>query len=171
MVRLRQFTDTYKERFCLYKLHGSIDNYWATFGEKSDLIKIPWGVSANEIHREVLQDGELQYLRRSSKVVPDFLAGTLHKVSRNERGRYYPAVIEHFQTNLIESDILIVIGYGFADSRINSYLQKDFLSDSEKQMFVVDVVHLKDGYPDRANVHFIEGGVSEMNIDLICKYI
>jgi hypothetical protein len=171
MVRLRQFTDTYKERFCLYKLHGSIDNYWATFGEKSDLIKIPWGVSANEIHREVLQDGELQYLRRSSKVVPDFLAGTLHKVSRNERGRYYPAVIEHFQTNLIESDILIVIGYGFADSRINSYLQKDFLSDSEKQMFVVDVVHPKDGYPDRANVHFIEGGVSEMNIDLICKYI
>ncbi len=82
----------------------------------------------------------------------------------------YPALIKHFRTNLIESDILIVIGYGFADSRINSYLQKDFLSDSEKQMFVVDITRPKNSYPDRANVHFIEGGVSEMNIDLICKH-
>jgi hypothetical protein len=38
-------------------------------------------------------------------------------------------------------------------------------------MFVVDITRPKDSYPDRANVHFIEGGVSEMNIDLICKYI
>ena len=50
-------------------------------------------------------------------------------------------------------------------------MQKDFLSDSEKQMFVIDIVHPKDSYADRTNVHFIEGGVSEMNIDLICKYI
>jgi hypothetical protein len=171
MVRLRVFTDTYKERFCLYKLHGSIDNYWASFSEKSDLVKIPWGVFPSEIHKEVLQVGTLQYSQRSSNVVSDFLAGTLHKVSRYERGPYYPAVIKHFRTNLIESDILIVIGYGFADSRINSYLQKDFLADSEKQMFVVDITRPKDSYPDRANVHFIEGGVSEMNIDLICKYI
>lgn len=46
MVRLRRFTNKYEQPFCLYKLHGSIDNFWASFGDQSDLVKIPWGLSS-----------------------------------------------------------------------------------------------------------------------------
>lgn len=171
MIRLRRFTNKYDEPFCLYKLHGSIDNYWATFEDGLDLVKVPWGVSADEIRKEIAHDGDLEYVHRPADVVPDFLSGTTHKVSRYEKGSYYPVVLHHFQTNLMQSRALVVIGYGFADSRINQYLKESFLDDLSKVMFIVDVVRPATEFLDRANVRFIEGGVSGMNINMILQNV
>lgn len=173
MVRLRRFTNKYDDRFCLYKLHGSIDHYWCSFEDGLDLVKLPWtsGVFAHEIYKEVTREEKYLYENRSTDVVPDFLSGTTHKLSQYNRGTYYPLVHKHFQLNLTESKSLIVIGYGFRDLRINKYLEENFLADANKVMFVVDIERPERGYFDRPNVHFIEGGVSDMNIEFIRERI
>ena len=169
MVRLRRFTNKYDEPFCLYKLHGSVDNYWVSFEDGTDLVKLPWGVSPHEIHKEVLRNGQPQYSHSPADVVADFLSGTTHKIDRYENGSYYPVLFRHFQTNLKQSKTLVVIGYGFGDIRINRYLEECFLYDSSKEMFIVDLVRPSTPLLGRSNVHFIEGGVSGMDYELIAK--
>src|ERR1041384_723537 len=157
-------TNTYGKRFRLYKLHGSIDHFWSNYNDGSFLIKIPWGIDAHEIHREFKRDEKLWYEHNPSDVVPEFLSGTTQKIARYERGPYYPRVLEHFVRNLEASNTLIVIGYGFRDERINQYLEKLFLDNPRKSMIVVDVVLPKNPLMNRENVHFINGGVSGMDI-------
>jgi hypothetical protein len=164
MIRLSRFTNTYGKRFRLYKLHGSIDHFWSNYNDGSFLIKIPWGIDAHEIHREFKRDEKLWYEHNPSDVVPEFLSGTTQKIARYERGPYYPRVLEHFVRNLEASNTLIVIGYGFRDERINQYLEKLFLDNPRKSMIVVDVVLPKNPLMNRENVHFINGGVSGMDI-------
>ncbi|MCI0330016.1 MAG: SIR2 family protein [candidate division Zixibacteria bacterium] len=173
MIRLRRFTNKYESRFCLYKLHGSIDHYWCNFEDGFDLVKLPWtsGFLAHEIYKEFNRNGKYAYDNRSTDVVPDFLSGTTHKPNQYDRGPYYPLVHEHFKKNLTESKSLIVIGYGFGDLRINNYIEENFLTDSDKVMFVVDIERPENAYLDRPNVHFIEGGVSGMNTKTILERI
>jgi len=169
MVRLRRFTNKYDEPFCLYKLHGSIDNYWASFEDGADLVKVPWGVSPHEIHKEITRNGHIEYAHSPADVVADFLSGTTHKTERYAKGSYYPIVLNHFQSNLKQSVVLVVIGYGFRDTRINQYLEESFVNDPSKQMFIVDVVQPITPFLDRPNVHFVEGGVSDMNYKFIVE--
>ena len=170
MVRLRRFTDKYERPFCLYKLHGSIDNFWASFGTQHDLVKIPCGLSNDDIHKEVSNNGKLEYVYKPSlDVVGDFLSGTTHKVNQYEHGPYYPIVLEHFRKNLAESSNLIVIGYGFGDSRISSYMEEHFLNDPGKVMFVIDIKKPSVHCCDRDNVHFLPGGISRIDRNFISK--
>lgn len=47
------------------------------------------------------------------------------------------SILRHFETNLARSKALIVIGYRFGDERINEYIEKRFLADESKLVFVV----------------------------------
>jgi hypothetical protein len=171
MIRLRRFIDKYEKPFCLYKLHGSIDNYWCSYEDKIDLVKIPWGVSSHEIHKEVVRNGKLEYVHRPSDIVADFLSGTSYKIERYEDGKYYPLMLEHFCTNLKESDVLIVVGYGFGDSRINTYLDQHYFRDLSKVMFIVDVTRQSTVYLNHPNTYFIEGGVTAINPEFVLDKI
>jgi hypothetical protein len=169
MVRLSRFTGKYDHQFCLYKLHGSIDHYSCNFEDGSDIIKLPWGISPHEIHKEIDRNGKLQYTHQPSDVVPEFLSGTTHKLSRYEIGIYYPGILNNFKNNLKYSKNLIVIGYGFADSRINEYLENYFLADSSKVMFIVDIRKPDIEFINNSNVHYIGGGVTDMDYKKIVK--
>jgi len=171
MVRLSRFIDKYSAKICLYKLHGSIDHYWCQYDNRSDLVKVPWGINPDEIHIEVDKDGKLVYIHHSSHVVPDFLSGTTHKVSKYDSGAYYPVVLKHFKKNLQDSKILIVIGYSFNDSKINQYLEQHFLCDRQKIMFVVDVIQPQTHFIENTNVLFVANGVSGMDINYILDKI
>ena len=68
-------------------------------------------------------------------------------------------MFRYFEENLRTSKILIVIGYGFGDRRINDFIQDSFFVGNSKDMFVVDIKCPDHDLLRRDNSHFIEGGV------------
>jgi homospermidine synthase len=46
-------------------------------------------------------------------------------------------LFKHFQKNLSDSELLVVIGYGFRDEEINNYLKKYFLTKN-RPMIIID---------------------------------
>jgi hypothetical protein len=169
LVRLSRFTGRFDQRFCLYKLHGSIDQYWFQDDELS-LIKLKRGVSPLKIFKECKKDGALEYVNRPTDYFPDFLSGTTSKTKRYQE-HYYQNIIERFKRNLQASNILISIGYGFNDIGINQFVKDSFLRDDSKILFVVDVTKPDNPLLRHNNVFFISGGVSEMNTESILKHV
>ena len=165
-VRLPYFTNRYERRFCLYKLHGSIDFYWFQDGDELYLLRNKRGVSHLDFCKETERDGKLQYIGKPTGYYPEFLSGTTFKIGRYEGGLYYPVIMEHFARNLRDSNTLIVIGYGFGDSRINEYID-NFFGAASKKMFIVDINPPDTQYLQRDDVHYIGGGVSGMDIQAI----
>lgn len=167
-VRLSHFRNKFERQFCLYKLHGSIDFYWFQDGDEIVLIRGKRGVSHLDLYKEVARDGKLHYVRDPSNYYPDFLSGTTFKLEQYEKRSYYPIVLGHFTRNLHDSSTLIVIGYGFGDSRINEYID-NFLKLKNKIMFIVDIKEPNMQYLQRRGVHFVDGGVSGMDMQYILK--
>ncbi|MBW2324246.1 MAG: SIR2 family protein [Deltaproteobacteria bacterium] len=168
LVRLSRFTGKFEQRFCLYKLHGSIDHYWFQ-DDELDLIKLKRQISPMKIFKERKKNGVLQYLNHPTDYFPDFLSGTTSKIERYGDGTYYPIILDHFKNNLQSSNTLITIGYGFSDPRINQFIQDGFLTDDSKTLFVVDVRKPDTPFLTRNNVFFVGGGVSGMNTKLILE--
>jgi hypothetical protein len=167
-VRLSYFTNKFESRFCLYKLHGSIDFYWLRDGAAWSLVKGKRGVSQFDFYKEIQKDGALQYVSVPTSNYPDCLSGKTFKIGQYAKGSYYTSVIEHFELNLCKSSTLIVIGYGFGDSIINKHIDK-FFATMNKTMFIVDVKEPNTEHLKSDEVHFVNGGVSEMDIDYILK--
>ena len=169
MVRLSRFVDRFEKPFCLYKLHGSIDQFWFQHDGKPDLIKLKKGISKWEVHKEVDDDGVLQYVNHPTGVFPDFLTGTISKIGRYGNERYYRTIFKHLENNLRSSNTLIIIGYGFGDEKINEYIEHDFLTDDSKTLFIVDVKRLPEAEKLLARncSFYIDGGVSEMDMEFI----
>lgn len=167
MVRQRRFIDKYDSQFCLYKLHGSIDNYWCSFEDGFDLVKLHYGLSVHEIHKEVIKDSKLQYVHAGADVVPDFLSGTTYKIERYGKGQYYPTVLKHFETNLSDSNGLIILGYGFADRRINEFIEKYLKMGLNNKVVVVDIAKPQSLILSLPNVHYYGGGVTGMDTQKI----
>jgi hypothetical protein len=68
---------------------------------------------------------------------------------------------------IINSNHLLVIGYGFKDSKINKYLKTYFLNDSQKTMLVIDITKPKSEIINQSNVKFIAKSVIDLNIEEI----
>lgn len=140
-VRLRRFTDNYTSKFCLYKLHGSIDSY--IFGKPDssiyDTVKVPWGIDSTTLFKEVINEdgGSYHYETYNGNYYPDFLSGTTEKLLSYNKDRYYESVFRSFSENIRKSDILISIGYGLMDIGINEIIRKCFLVDPTKTMIVI----------------------------------
>ena len=77
------------------------------------------------------------YERPFAENEPDYLTGTTEKI-RQYKQPFYENLFDHFMKNLLNSDQLIVVGYGFQDPGINDYLEKYFLTN-KKQMIVIDI--------------------------------
>lgn len=163
-VRLRRFSDEFSKQFCLYKLHGSVDNYDFNFENKEyTMIKVPFGIQTESIRKEYFnKEGKRDYYVDYFQITPDFLSGTSTKVLSYDRGAYYKSLFNHFIDNLIESKHLIVIGYGFGDKKINEYLVEAFLVDTSKKMIVIDIRKPESELLDYKNVRFIEKSISSV---------
>jgi hypothetical protein len=163
-VRLRRFTNEFSKPFCLYKLHGSVDNYDFNFENKEyTMIKIPYGVQKENMRMEYFNKaGKRDYYADNFQIMPDFLSGTSTKVLSYERNNYYKPLFNHFTDNLIESEFLVVIGYGFGDTKINEYLVDAFLVDESKRIVVVDIKKPASALMENKNVKFIEKNISDV---------
>jgi len=168
-VRLSRFVDKFEKPFCLYKLHGSIDQFSVGHRRRLDWIKLQKGMNNWHISKEVRENGVLRYVKHPADVVPDFLTGTKSKVKWYKRTRYYRKMFNHFEGNLRSSNTLIIIGYGFGDSKINDYVEKQFLTNDSKTLFVVDVKTPKVKLPALCRSFYLDGGVSEMDTEFILE--
>jgi len=166
LVRLSRFTNRFEQQFCLYKLHGSIDQYWFQDDAELNLIKLKRGVSPMKIFKERKKDDVLEYVNHPTDYYPDFLSGTTSKIVRYG-DVYYQIILDHFKKNLESSNTLITIGYGFNDPMINKFMHSNFLAKNSRTLFVVDVRKPNIPFLSVDNIFFVAGGVSKMDSGFI----
>jgi hypothetical protein len=165
-VRLRRFTNNFDNKFRLYKLHGSLDNYVFNFKNKNfEEVKIPYGVRIDELMKEYVdENGKTEYFKCFWNYYPDFLSGAYDKVDRYNESCYYKPTFDHFITNLRNSDILITIGYGFGDFKINEIIKDNFLNESSKRMIVISPKELQVNILETQNVRYYGQNLGVQNI-------
>lgn len=131
--RLEQFKDLYKEPNGLYKLHGSIDYYiYYTNPDcfvPDNCIKNKKDVKPSSFKKDT-NKGDYE---RTFNEYPNFLTG---KKKNYTDPILYSKLTAHFKQNLQNSEILIVIGYGCKDSKINEFIKNNFSKGNE--CFIVD---------------------------------
>jgi hypothetical protein len=157
-VRLPYFTNEYHEKYRLYKLHGSIDQFPFHIQNEGieTYVKIKLGIDTSDLFKEIEKDGKLAYIDDWINYHPDFLSGTTSKILRYREPWYYEKVFSHFESNLENSEILILIGYGCSDIEVNNLIREKF-DFKNKPIFVVEP------YPSDKTYGFIE----ELNATLI----
>jgi hypothetical protein len=138
-VRLQYFTNEYQEKFRLYKLHGSIDQFPFHIQNEGieTYLKIKFGIRTSDLFKEVEKDGEFTYINDWINYHPDFLSGTTSKILRYREPWYYEKVFTHFEINLENSEALILIGYGCGDIEVNNLIKKKYDYKS-KPIFIVE---------------------------------
>lgn len=139
-VKLEQFIDKFDKPLALFKLHGSVFNtivYTPQPDQKRVRLKDNYGIYQFYMEVTDTKTGAPRLEHLWDEVAPDFLSGTTNKTRYYSGDPYYKNLFKHFENNLSASEYLIVIGYGFQDSGINEYIEKNFLSRG-KPMIVID---------------------------------
>ncbi len=139
--RLQFFNNKYEELISLYKLHGSIDQYKFHYRDRSkqDIVKRLPGMSTVDFYKELKNsDGALYYFNSWLEYHSYFLSGIKTKVRQYTYEYYNKPLFNHLKKNLNSSSLLIVIGYGFKDSKINDYIEKYFKSKKGSKLLIID---------------------------------
>ena len=89
------------------------------------------------------------------------MSGTTNKTRYYTKDPYYKKLLDYFQDNLLNSEFLVVIGYGFNDGGINKYLEDSFLSKG-KHMVVIDPYKPKNEFIDKYKATYIPKGVTQV---------
>lgn len=176
-VRLRRFTNTFTSRINLYKLHGSIDQYSINnLFDQFEVIKIPYGVERNSVFEErVSRTGQILNQSQDILIFPYFLSGTYEKIKYYSTNSYFLPLMEQFESNLGNSEVLIVIGYGFKDSKINEFISNNFSSNEKKLMIIIDTQNPTSNFKCNCKIEHYKCGIenfdaTEMNC-LLKDYI
>ena len=127
-VRLPYFTNEYREKYRLYKLHGSVDQFPFHIQDEGieTYVKIKLGIGTSDLFKEVEKDRRLTYINGWINYHPDFLSGTTSKILRYREPWYYEKVFNHFENNLENSEMLVLIGYGCGDIEVNNLIKEKF---------------------------------------------
>lgn len=146
-VRLRYFNNDYSKNLRLYKLHGSIDNFillkatspGASQYSRDNSVRVKRDFAVGEFLMERLDETLQKYVydRPFSENYPNFLTGTTEKI-RLYNDPFYDKLFSIFKSNLLHSNQLFVIGYGFQDKGINEFLENHYLIFN-KPMIVIDI--------------------------------
>ncbi|MBK9636381.1 MAG: SIR2 family protein [Bacteroidetes bacterium] len=144
---MRYFNNDYSKNLRLYKLHGSIDNFillkatspGATQYSRDNSVRVKRDFAVGEFLMERLDETLQKYVydRPFSENYPDFLTGTTEKI-RLYNDPFYDKLFSIFKSNLLHSNQLFVIGYGFQDKGINEFLENHYLIFN-KPMIVIDI--------------------------------
>jgi hypothetical protein len=162
-VRTRMFNNVYEKRFRLYKLHGSVDNLNYIFNDERTVVKHIHGANYTELMREYSdQNGKLNYHQFPWNWHPNFLSGTTAKTKYYSDTYYYRQMFDHFSINLLNSNLLIIIGYGFNDIEINRMIQDEFLSRKDVTAIVIKRTKIDNSIMQDPKVKFISSDVSNI---------
>jgi len=169
-VRLSYYTGKFDSQFNLYKLHGSV-NYYVFNDEDRATVKTKRGIGPNDLLKEVKTDRMLKYESDFGNYYPNFLSGTTYKTLRYDSTPYYDEVFRRFRENLETTSILIVIGYGFADSEINRLLETHFLNSNHSIIIDIDVKQPNMPQAIAKSSQYFPGGVKECDFNALLQAI
>ena len=139
-VKLERFVDKFDKPICLFKLHGSVFNTTVYVTQpKEEWVRLKDNYGVYQFYMEVKDEktNEHKFEHLWDEAAPDFLTGTTTKTLSYTKDPYYKNLFKYFENNLLSSELLVVIGYGFQDPGINQYLEKYFLS-MQKPMVIID---------------------------------
>lgn len=138
-VRLRYYTGDYDNKLRLFKLHGSIDNCLLHNSVTKEVVRVKRDFGMREFYIEKFDSESKKYTYETpfTENEPDYLTGTTEKI-RQYNQPFYENLFDHFKRNLTNSNLLVVIGYGFQDKVINEYIENNYLIYN-KEMIVIDI--------------------------------
>ncbi|MBX3163754.1 MAG: hypothetical protein KF900_04690 [Bacteroidetes bacterium] len=163
-VKLEQFIDKFDKPLCLFKLHGSVFNTIVyTPQPKQERIRLKDNYAVSRFVMEVIDEktNEKKFEHLWDEVAPDFLSGTTNKTRFYTGDPYYKNLFGHFEKNLSASELLVVIGYGFQDSGVNEFIEKNYLSKG-RAMIVIDPYKPKTQLIDKYKAVYIPKGVTHV---------
>lgn len=166
-VKLAYFVNNFVKPLSLFKLHGSIFNtlvYEFLPHVLKFRVKSNYAIGDYFIEKKDSVSEEFQLKRLHDEVVPDFLSGITNKTRSYVEDDYYLVLFDHFKNNLEQSEILIVVGYGFQDPGINDYIENHFLM-KHKKMIVIDPSKPNSKLLEKYNVHHINTGITQVSKD------
>lgn len=169
-IKLARFTGEFNKPISLYKLHGSI-NYRKLLTD-GGLIRIRAEYGFGEYWKEIIDNETTEQTFEGviDEVYPDFLSGTTNKIRYYSKDSFYRVLFDGFVNNLISSDILLVIGYGFCDGGINTYVKENYLQ-SGKRMIVIDPVKPKNELLEFPNSIYIQGGITDFSHEQLTNLV
>lgn len=165
-VKLRRFTNKFNSRLSLFKLHGSIDNiivYLPDSNTPISHIKRDFGISSYYFESFDKQINEFKFLQLYNEISPNFISGTTNKIRSYEKDPYYNNLLEHFKNNLINSEYLFIIGYGFADPGINKHIKDYFLCHKNRKIILIDPCVLDNDLIRNINHIHIRKGIQDVS--------
>lgn len=164
LIKLEHFTNKFDKPLSLFKLHGSISNrivYKPQPNQESFRIKDNFKVSQFYMESTATKSGNQVLEPLHDEVVPDFLSGTTNKTKFYSDDPYYKNLFMHLENNLLSSELLVVIGYGFQDVGINEYIEKNYLLRN-KHMVVIDPCKPKTDLIEKFKATHIPKGVTQV---------
>lgn len=165
MVKLARYTGKFDKRLRFYKLHGSINSTIAYIdppAPNTTRIKSGYGVQEYFVERPNAANGEPEFAMLHNQVDPDFLSGTTNKIRFYSKDPYYKELFDHFVQNLRNASLLIVTGYGFHDSGINDYIEKEYLSKGGR-IVIIDPSPILAPSLNQYNVTQIASGITDVS--------
>ncbi|MBO7563097.1 MAG: hypothetical protein J6T04_09485 [Bacteroidales bacterium] len=169
--RLERYMGRYKTPIRLYKLHGSLD-YVPFYRQNKygylipeNYVKIKWGIGASDIMKA--RKSKIGYDFSPFEYHADFLTGTTSKIQRYNEPLLFRKLFKKFKKNLRKAELLIIIGYGCKDERINEMIRNNF-DFKHKQSFIVDA-YAKDGSQVDAIKEELHAKLLRVPIDSINK--
>jgi hypothetical protein len=163
-VKLERFVDKFDTSLCLFKLHGSINSYVVTANELSGKpvrLKGNFAVSQYKMEYEDPDTGKSTMIHLADRVQPDFLSGTTNKIRYYSSDPFYQSMFKYFQNNLMQSELLVVIGYGFQDAGINEFLERCYLNYG-KEVVVIDPCKPKSDLLDKYPTNHIHASLVDI---------
>ena len=142
LVPVFNFSNRLDKQIYFLKLHGSLNFKKLTLENQSILIKeppsgtFPYYVKDNNEFKNVYDQPH-----------PECLSGTTEKI-KVYHNSFYQTIINQYESNLKESNIWLIIGYGFLDAGINKIMQ--LATNQSKKVYIVNP-RIKD-----LNVNFLE---------------
>lgn len=153
-IILPQYVANYAKKLRIFKLHGSLD-YYRTLFPADNLLKLPVNFTK---FNHIDQKNKNHNSPIKCDVTPQFITGKYKDVYYREVVQY-KTQFDFFKKDLPQSDILIIIGYGFPDTEINEIL-REILEDPSKKKIVIDFHSETDTEKPRI---FESMGISEPN--------
>lgn len=127
--RVKYYSGLYNESLKIFKIHGSIDNYLINYSEPYDFVKIPKKLNLLELYREKESDNKIVEEHLWTLYTPSFLSGDITKVSNYTSYPYYIDMFSHLSSKLINSSVLVTIGYGLMDEELNNKIFTSYPSN------------------------------------------
>lgn len=140
--QLRRYTGNYNQACRLYKLHGSIDQFWYNKSpergsQSNHCVKLDDFDDIRFVGEMVPdENGVSNYQGHPGQFHPDSLTGTTSKELRYQEP-FYTELFDQFKKNRQQAEKLIIIGYGGKDEEVNKIIREHF-DHKNKPSYIID---------------------------------